>query len=201
MALILPWRKTADRIILARLRDVLSIDAMSPMPMMYRILSRSESTMDDYVTRDDVLRAMGWDDLTKIQQTVLTAACRDGQRIDEIAEAAGVHYVTIYRTRARALDKIYLALADDEVLAEIGPVHRAQTYPGRRGPSGYISFALRISVYRRDRFTCQHCGVQRELSIDHIHPFSKGGSTIFENLQTLCRRCNSRKGARVLDTV
>ena len=32
---------------------------------------------------------------------------------------------------------------------------------------------------------------------DAIHPYSLGGEDTFDNLQTLCRPCNSRKGARV----
>lgn len=35
------------------------------------------------------------------------------------------------------------------------------------------------------------------LSLDHIHPYSLGGEDTLGNLQTLCRPCNSRKGARV----
>lgn len=35
------------------------------------------------------------------------------------------------------------------------------------------------------------------LSLDHIHPHSRGGSDQPENLQTLCRSCNSKKGARL----
>lgn len=35
------------------------------------------------------------------------------------------------------------------------------------------------------------------LSIDHIHPERHGGTLDEDNLQTLCRPCNSRKGSRV----
>uniref|UniRef100_A0A1D9G858 HNH nuclease domain-containing protein n=1 Tax=Moorena producens (strain JHB) TaxID=1454205 RepID=A0A1D9G858_MOOP1 len=33
----------------------------------------------------------------------------------------------------------------------------------------------------------------RELKADHIHPFSKGGLTTWDNLQLLCLRCNAQK--------
>jgi hypothetical protein len=56
---------------------------------------------------------------------------------------------------------------------------------------------LRSAVYERDGFACLHCGTTDSLSLDHIHPYSKGGEDSYDNLQTLCRRCNSRKGARV----
>jgi 5-methylcytosine-specific restriction endonuclease McrA len=32
-----------------------------------------------------------------------------------------------------------------------------------------------------------------QLRADHIYPFSKGGLTIWENLQLLCAQCNSQK--------
>lgn len=56
---------------------------------------------------------------------------------------------------------------------------------------------LRQAVYARDGHACLHCGTGETLSLDHIHPFSLGGTDTFDNLQTLCRSCNSRKGARV----
>jgi len=59
-----------------------------------------------------------------------------------------------------------------------------------------IPTSLRWKVWERDNFTCKHCGSRRNLSIDHIIPESKDGLTILENLQTLCRSCNSKKGAR-----
>jgi hypothetical protein len=59
-----------------------------------------------------------------------------------------------------------------------------------------IPSSLRLQVFERDNFACRGCGSRRELCADHIVPSSKGGPTEVSNLQTLCRRCNSAKGAR-----
>lgn len=59
-----------------------------------------------------------------------------------------------------------------------------------------IPATLRWEVWERDDFTCRHCGTRRNLSCDHIHPESKGGEATLDNLQTLCRSCNSAKGDR-----
>jgi excisionase family DNA binding protein len=56
---------------------------------------------------------------------------------------------------------------------------------------------VRREVYKRDGRRCKHCGATRHLSLDHIYPWSLGGSDRAENLQTLCRSCNSSKGAKV----
>lgn len=60
-----------------------------------------------------------------------------------------------------------------------------------------IPDVLRLEVYARDGFACLHCGTTERLSLDHIYPWSLGGPDTLENLQTLCRPCNSRKGAKV----
>jgi hypothetical protein len=76
----------------------------------------------------------------------------------------------------------------------IGPM---PTFPEREvRVKSRIPYRLRMRVFERDGFKCLHCGAQKNLSADHIVPESKGGPTTFENLQTLCRPCNIRKGAR-----
>ena len=62
-----------------------------------------------------------------------------------------------------------------------------------------ISDKLRYQVLKRDNFKCCACGASPakdpsvELHIDHIIPWSKGGESTLENLQTLCSKCNIGK--------
>jgi hypothetical protein len=60
-----------------------------------------------------------------------------------------------------------------------------------------IPDALRQAIYERDGNACLECGTADDLTLDHIYPWSKGGEDTFDNLRTLCRPCNSSKGARV----
>jgi hypothetical protein len=64
-------------------------------------------------------------------------------------------------------------------------------------PRPNFTAAMRVAVYARDNGLCLHCGATENLSIDHIYPWSKGGLHEMDNFQTLCRSCNSKKGARV----
>jgi len=63
-----------------------------------------------------------------------------------------------------------------------------------------INLAVRYRVLVRDRFRCVICGASPakdlsvELHIDHIVPWSKGGSSSEDNLRVLCHRCNLGKG-------
>lgn len=55
----------------------------------------------------------------------------------------------------------------------------------------------RERIYERDGHMCVTCGATDDLTLDHIHPRALAGDDSDENLRTLCRPCNSRKGARV----
>ena len=62
-----------------------------------------------------------------------------------------------------------------------------------------VNLRLRFLVMKRDNFKCQKCGRSPSrdpkiiLHVDHILPYSKGGETILDNLQTLCSTCNLGK--------
>jgi hypothetical protein len=71
--------------------------------------------------------------------------------------------------------------------------------PGKRTKRD-PSLRLRFLVMRRDDFKCKHCGRSPSgvpglvLHVDHIVPWTKGGETEEDNLQTLCVDCNQGKG-------
>jgi hypothetical protein len=62
-----------------------------------------------------------------------------------------------------------------------------------------VGWRTRFLLMQRDNFKRRICGKspsngdQVKLVIDHIHPYSKGGVTEFDNLQTLCMVCNGGK--------
>jgi hypothetical protein len=81
---------------------------------------------------------------------------------------------------------------------------------------------IRLTVYRRDWFTCVTCRwspdlpddydgryalgdmfrrgdrlITRLLELDHVVPFVLGGLFTVDNLQAMCSICNGRKGATV----
>lgn len=62
-----------------------------------------------------------------------------------------------------------------------------------------INLKMRFLVMKRDNFKCCLCGRSPattpglELHMDHVKPWSKGGETTIDNLQTLCSDCNLGK--------
>jgi len=61
----------------------------------------------------------------------------------------------------------------------------------------YKGIALsRHNIMKRDHFQCQYCGSNRNLTLDHLFPRSRGGKATWTNLVTACNRCNTRKGDR-----
>jgi 5-methylcytosine-specific restriction endonuclease McrA len=58
----------------------------------------------------------------------------------------------------------------------------------------------RKNILLRDRNTCQYCGTvlaAADLTLDHVIPRSRGGSSTWENLVACCHSCNRRKGSRL----
>lgn len=59
-------------------------------------------------------------------------------------------------------------------------------------------------LFQRDHHTCLYCGKSMNsklLTRDHVKPLSKGGRDIWSNVVTACRRCNTHKGNRLLDSL
>src|SRR5690606_11516271 len=77
-----------------------------------------------------------------------------------------------------------------------------QFFKRKRMYSTNVKEWKRITEYilKRDNYTCKYCqNVGGILEIDHVIPFSKGGSDDYEILVTACRKCNRQKKDKSLD--
>lgn len=81
----------------------------------------------------------------------------------------------------------------------IEPVLQTQSADNKHTTTRDINLRLRFKVLQRDNFKCCSCGTSPatnstvNLHVDHIIPWSKGGETVLDNLQTLCQDCNLGK--------
>ena len=57
-----------------------------------------------------------------------------------------------------------------------------------------IPKSVREAVLKRDNYCCVKCGSTKNLEVDHDESLANGGTNHIDNLQTLCRDCNRRKG-------
>jgi 5-methylcytosine-specific restriction endonuclease McrA len=66
----------------------------------------------------------------------------------------------------------------------------------RKRASQYTSKPhIRKKVFDRHGKKCLKCGSTKNIQIDHIVPVASGGENKIDNLQPLCKKCNSAKGA------
>lgn len=107
----------------------------------------------------------------------------------------------------RKIDQAFYALIDavqerwpGDYFRDYIPGRLIQEYPqqttDKRDSKRIVSKTLRRQVFERDAYRCQHCNDHHKLQADHIIPFSKGGLTELDNLQTLCGPCNVAKGVQ-----
>lgn len=82
---------------------------------------------------------------------------------------------------------------------QVGNLYRKLERKRGKGGTRSVTRAMREEVLSRDGYACLNCGATEDLHIDHVVAFSDGGKCAVENLQTLCRTCNIRKGTRFLD--
>lgn len=86
----------------------------------------------------------------------------------------------------------HLAILPPEVIVLVA-------YEGRGERSVVFS---RKNIFKRDRYTCQYCGKQpgpEELTIDHVMPRSRGGTSTWDNCLLACVECNKRKADKTPD--
>lgn len=87
-------------------------------------------------------------------------------------------------------------MADDDVTSKKGIYVYVLTRQEKHLSIREFDNRMKRSAYERQKGICKKCGKYFELEqmeADHITPWSRGGKTIAENCQMLCRDCNRRK--------
>jgi len=103
-------------------------------------------------------------------------------------------YIRRFRTWMVALEE-FVAYANSQDMRSPSQSETASSHRSSRDPS----LRLRFRVLKRDNFSCRACGASPALKpglslhVDHVTPWSLGGETVEENLQTLCEPCNLGK--------
>lgn len=87
-------------------------------------------------------------------------------------------------------------IVEEQITSDIA----MQPHKAKRRTRREISDRQRFRILVRDGFRCKACGVSPitqpgvELHVDHILPWSKGGETTDDNLESKCKQCNLGKG-------
>lgn len=131
--------------------------------------------------------------------------------IEKGAEISAGTYRRRFGSWRKALEAFvsYINSEDDEdkkvaILDEVSDNAKIEEQTFKHKTKRDINLRLRFKVMARDHFKCCKCGKSPAtdpsvvLHIDHIYPYSKGGETIMENLQTLCSDCNLGKSDLVI---
>ena len=87
-------------------------------------------------------------------------------------------------------------MADDDVTSKKGVYEYVLTGNERKLSIRAFDKRDTRAAYERQKGVCPYCGKHFELSemhADHIKPWSKGGRTVPDNCQMLCRDCNLKK--------
>lgn len=80
------------------------------------------------------------------------------------------------------------------IIATVG-----DTYAQERNSERYTPPLNNRTLFRRDANVCMYCAERfrtSELTRDHVEPLTQGGTDIWTNVVTACRRCNNHKGGR-----
>ena len=171
--------------------DALKLAGLEPSPSYKRPLSEAEL----FENLEAVWRAVG-------------RQPRQSDLREPLSRVGHEAYNRRFGSWRKALERFVEYMNEPPASAEVSVTHlldqpqlsSLETAPATGSTRRIANWRLRFLVMRRDKFKCCQCGANPAqtpgtvLVIDHILPWSKGGQTTMDNLQTLCIICNGGKG-------
>jgi 5-methylcytosine-specific restriction endonuclease McrA len=107
-------------------------------------------------------------------------------------------HVLVWKGKAEILESHTRPIRSATTNFQRPNVIRLKTYV--RVPRGVTRRISRRVLFARDGWQCAYCGTSgNRLTLDHIVPRSRGGTSVWENVVTSCAPCNHRKGDRLLE--
>ena len=107
-------------------------------------------------------------------------------------------HVLVWKGKAEILESHDRPLRSACTYFQRPHVIRLMTYV--RVPRGVTRRISRRVLFARDGWQCAYCGSGgHRLTLDHVVPRSRGGTSVWENVVASCAPCNHRKGDRLLE--
>ena len=125
----------------------------------------------------------------------------DNKRLSKISSGA---YLRKFGKWSEALKAFVEYINSDEKINLDSIINQEKEHSKEHNTKRDVNLRLRFKVFQRDNFKCCVCGASPatdpfvQLHVDHIIPWSKGGETELNNLQTLCAKCNIGKSNSML---
>jgi 5-methylcytosine-specific restriction endonuclease McrA len=107
-------------------------------------------------------------------------------------------HVLVWKGKAEILEHFEKPIRSATTSFERPHVIRLVTYV--RVPRGVTRRISRRVLFARDGWQCAYCGSDAgRLTLDHVVPRSRGGTSVWENVVASCAPCNHTKGDRLLE--
>ena len=105
-------------------------------------------------------------------------------------------HVLVWKGKAEVIEQLDQPLRSSTSTFAWPHVIRLTTYV--RVPRTVQRKISRRALFARDGWRCVYCGTSfGRMTLDHVIPRSKGGSSAWDNIVTCCAPCNRRKGDRL----
>ena len=177
-------------------------DRMKQNNIEKRLATNPNDTLEYWLL--DALNAIRRYEFTKIQQRAKPKRLKP-------CDFCGSNRRGECRLACELLKRVRIRLRIREQKRANGKCHAVSHAQRARANGASVVRFSRLAIFKRDEWHCKQCGCatpqtllkdfthKQAPTLDHIIPIELGGSHSPGNCQLLCRSCNSKKGASVLN--